>query len=169
MSTAVAYDFELFAFERAEVTSARLGELIVGESTLGTTSSAWVPVPVASFAVTSGYTVDANGTLIVEAESANVSMEFWGTPADVPLYPSDRVRATYGGVVLILGTVDSTTVAHTVDGEAARYGATHRVSFSASIAGSHAAALGQTVCWEALPEEPAITRIRRWITVDGWD
>jgi hypothetical protein len=25
------------------------------------------------------------------------------------------------------------------------------------------------VCWQNLPEEPAIDRIRRWITVDNWE
>jgi hypothetical protein len=168
MSTALPYDPALFVLERAEQVSARLGELILGESALGTTVSAWVPIESATFTLSNGYTADDNGTLIVEAETASVSLSFWGDPGDVPLYPSDQVRATYGGAVLFLGTVDTTDVTYAVDGAARRRGATHRVTFSASVAGTYAVALGRTVCWEDLPEEPAIDRVRRWVTVNGW-
>lgn len=169
MSDYVAYDFEQFVLERAEVTSAALGEFIVGESALGAEASSWVTIPVASFSTSAAYAVDPDGTLIVDAESASVAIAFWGTPADVPLYPSDRVRATYAGLPIFLGTVDSTEVIYAVDDEAVEHGgATHRMTFTATIAGTYAAALGKKVCWEALPEESAIDRIRRWITVDGW-
>jgi hypothetical protein len=167
MSTRVPYDPALFLLERAEVVSARLGELILGESRLGAAASAWVPVPMATFTLSEGYTVDDNGTLISDSQTATVALSFWDDPGAV-LYPADRVRASYDGKVLFLGTVDTTSLAYETTPEAQQHGATRRVTFTATLVGTYAAALGKTVCWTALPAEPPITRIRRWITVNGW-
>lgn len=163
------YQPELFVLERAQVASAALGEFIIGVSKLGEPSaSAWVAVEAASFSMAAGYSVDDNGTLIVEAETATVSLSYWDEMDSTPLYPSDRVRARYGDKVVFLGTVDSTDVTFAVDPAARAHGATRRVTFSATVAGTYAAALGKKVCWEGLPDEPAIDRIRRWVTVEGW-
>lgn len=169
MSDAVTYDPALFSLERAEATSSRLGEFILGESKLGSgTIGAWVPICFASFACTASYSPDDNGTLLVEAETATVSLSQWDNLPD-PLYPSDRVRATYDGHILFRGIVDTTKTEYVADIGAAAYGATRRVQFSATLLGRYATMLGKTVCWKGLPAEPAITRIRRWVTVNGWD
>jgi hypothetical protein len=167
MSAYQEYDPALFLLERAEVVSARLGEFILGVSKLGASASTWVPVDTASFAYSSGYTVDDNGTLIIDTETATVSLSYWDNVAD-PLYPSDRVRATYDSKVIFLGTVDSTKVDYQVDKDAAKFGATRKVTLSGTVVGTYAAALGKEVCWKSLPAESAITRIRRWVTVVGW-
>lgn len=161
----VPYDFELFSVERAELVSAKLGELILGVSRLGTDTSAWVPVPLASFTMTEGYTVDGNGTLIYDSQTATVALSFVDEPGDV-LQPGDRVRASYDGAELFLGTVDtaSTTYVATPGGPGVR-----RVIFTATLVGTYATALAKTVCWTALPVESPIDRIRRWVTVTGWE
>jgi hypothetical protein len=170
VSTLQRYDPALFLLERAESVGSALGAFILGVSTLGGgAGTGWVPIPSATFTLSAGYDVDDNGTLLVSADTGTVSLSFWDTPGATPLYPSDRVRASYAGETLFLGTVDTTHIAYAVDGEAARHGATRRVDFTATIAGTYAAALQLTICWTELPEEPAIDRIRRWITVDGWD
>jgi len=79
------------------------------------------------------------------------------------------VRASYAGKQLFLGTVDTTALGYEADPAAVAYGAVRRVVFSATLVGTYAAALGGTVCWDELPDEPPITRIRRWVTVQGWD
>lgn len=167
MSTAVAYNPDLFLLERAEQVSAALGELVLGESHLGTTTSAWVPVPLAEFSLTESYTVDDNATLIYESQTATAALSFWDEPGDI-LYPSDRVRATYDGAPLFTGTVDTTSIEYEATPQARAHGATRRVTLTATLVGGYAAALGRTVCWTALPAEAPITRIRRWVTVDGW-
>lgn len=168
MSTPVQYDPELFVLERASTTSSRLGEFVLGESKLGSaTIGAWVLIDMASFSYTASYTPDDNGTLLVEADTATVALTQWdNVPA--PLYPSDRVRVGYDGKLLFRGTVDTTSTAYVADPQAARYGATRRVEFSATLVGSYASALGKTVCWKGLPAETAIKRIRRWVKVNGW-
>lgn len=168
MSTAVAYDPALFVLERAQVVSAELGEFILGESELGATEvSTWVTVPAATFTMSCGYNVNADDTLIIEADTASVSLSFWDEPGDV-LYPSDRIRATYNGEVLFRGTVDSTSMTYDADPSALEHGKHRRVDFTASIAGTYATMMGKTVCWTALPTEPPLRRIRRWVTVSGW-
>lgn len=167
MSTYQEYDPTLFALERAEIVSARLGEFVIGLSKLGAGSGAWVPVEAATFSYSSGYTPDEFGTLIIDSETATVSMSYWDS-LDDPLYPSDRVRASYGDKVLFLGTVDTTRIEYVVDPDARSHGATRKVLLSATLAGTYATALSKTVCWKSLPTEYAITRIRRWVTVTDW-
>jgi hypothetical protein len=167
VSAVIAYDPALFLLERAQQVSARLGELILGESRLGVAAHAWVPVPAATFTMTEGYTPDDNGTLIYDSQTATIGLTFWDEPGDV-LYPADRVRAWYSGRLLFLGTVDTTSLTYDTDPDAAHNGASRRVTFAATLVGTYAAALAKTVCWTALPAEPPITRIRRWVRVNGW-
>jgi len=168
MSTKVAYDPALFVLERASAVSAALGSLVLGASTLGTTGDTWVTVPMASFSFTEEYRPDENNTLIYEQQSAQVSLSYWHQPAVTPLYPADRVRATYDGKQLFLGTVDTTRFSYATDPAALAHGATHRCDFVAQLVGTYAAALAKTVCWTALPGELAIDRVRRFVAVDGW-
>ena len=168
MSTHEPYDPAAFSLERAEVVSARLGELILGVSRLGVEASAWVPIEQATFGISAGYSPDENGTLLLDSETASVSMSYWDGPAGSPLYPSDRVRAMYAGMLLFLGTVDSTRTGYSTDPEAARHGAVRRVDFSATLVGTYAATLAKQVCYRTLPAESAIARIQRWITVTNW-
>lgn len=170
MSTAIKYNPELFTVERAGTVSAALGEFIIGVSRLGSTAAtAWLPVPLATFTYTSGYTPDENKTLIIDSETAQVSLSYWDDLPEPPLYSLDQVRVRYAGETLFQGTVDSTRVAYSADPAAAEHGATRRIDFSASLVGDYAIALGKTVSWTNLPAEPAIDRVRRWVTVDGWD
>lgn len=168
MSAHVEYDPDLFLLERAETVSSRLGEFILGESHLGSAAAAaWVPIENASFGWSMGYSADDKGTLIFDSESATVSMSYWGGIAD-PLYPADRIRASYDGDVFFLGTIDTTSITYSVDPEAANSGAVRRADLSATAVGTYASAMERIVCWINLPLEPAITRIRRWVTVTGW-
>jgi hypothetical protein len=166
-STHVTYDPTLFLLERAEVVSAMLGELILGVSRLGAETSAWIPVPTATFTMSAGYSVNDDATLIIEADSASVALSYWDTAGDV-LTPGDRVQASYDDLILFRGTVDATSLTYVADPAAPEHGATRRVDFTATVVGTYAAALGKTVCWTALPAEPPIDRIRRWVTVEGW-
>lgn len=168
MSAYIEYNPALFLLERAETVSSTLGEFILGESKLGNADTgAWVPVQHATFGYSVDYSADDNNTLIFESETASVSMSYWDTVAD-PLYPADRIRATYAGEVIFLGTVANTNIVYSVDPDAADHGATRRVDLTASAVGTYAAALERIVCWKNLPKEPAITRIRRWVDVANW-
>lgn len=170
MSERVDYDPALLVVERAQQVSSALGQFILGTSRLGgPTETVWVPVPFAAFSYAHTYDPDDNGTLIFQGETGAVAMSFWHTPEQPPLYPGDRVRAAYDGTVLFLGTVDKTTIDYTVDPQAHRHGATHRVDFSATLVGTYATALAKVVCWRAIPKEPWIDTMRRFVTVDGWD
>jgi hypothetical protein len=147
VSSYLEYDPSLFVLERDE--------------------DGWVPVECASFSYSTGYTPDKNGTLIFDAESATIAMSYWDVIAD-PLYPADRIRASYDGVVFFLGTIDSTSLAYAVHPDAPNHGATYRVDLTATAVGTYAAALERIVCWAGLPVEPAIDRIQRWVTVVNW-
>lgn len=160
------YDPALFSVQRATVVSSRLGEFVLGQSGFGVSASSWVTVPLATFDYAFDYDPDVNGTLIIGSEAASVSLSFKGEPSVIPLYPADRIRARYDGQTLFTGTVDSTSVVRSSSTEA---GHTRRVDFSASIVGTYATALTRTVCFGDLPQESAITRIRRWVTVSNWD
>ncbi len=169
MSTRDEYDPTLFVLERAATVTAALGEFVLGVSKLGATTTGWVQVPMATFSFAEAYEPDDSGTLVYQSQTATVNLSFWQKPTVAPLYPADRVRATYDGKVLFLGTVDRTTTTYAVDPQAHRFGATHRIDFGATLVGSYGAMLGKTVCWTFMPPEPAITRIRRFVTVNGWD
>lgn len=172
MSVAVTYDPALFVFERAQSVSSRLGEFIIGISRLGGgATNDWVPLEVASFSTTDNYGV-TDGVLIVDAETASVSMSYrtdattWAEK--YPLYSGDRVRASYDGKVIFLGTVDKIGVRYSADPGVQRYGKTRTIQFTADMLGSYAAMMSRIICPGALPAETAYNRIRRWITVTGW-
>lgn len=162
MSSAVKYDPTLFVLERLEHVSARTGEFRLGLSRLGSTSTSWAPVDSASFSRTEGYTIDANGTLVYDSETASVALSFWGNPDPGQLlYPSDRVRASYDGTQVFRGQVDTTSI--TVEADPLR------TDFTATCVGAYWPFLNGSVCWHALPVESPITRIRRWLIVDNYD
>lgn len=160
------YNPEWFVVERAESVASRVGQMVLGHTRLGKESSQWVEVELATFSYSFDYTPDDNGTLIIGSESATVTLSFKGEPAEMPLYPSDRVRVRYGSDTLFLGTVDGTTVNRTPVYQQVGYEI--RVEFSASIVGTYALALTKEICYGKLPKEKAIDRIRRWVTVRGW-
>jgi hypothetical protein len=166
VSVRVKYDPSQFVLERSTAVSARLGELILGESKLGSTATTWTPVPAATLSISSSYSVNDAGVLILDSDTARVTLSFWDAPGDV-LYPYDRVRATYAGKTVFLGKVDSTDLSIETDPDAQLFGASRRVDFAASIVGVYGSALAKTVYWRALPAETAITRLRRWITLDA--
>lgn len=170
MSLPVKYDFEKFTFERAESLSSKVGEFLIGLSKLGAaTATAWVPIEVSSFSMTASYGVE-DGILIVDADTATVSMSYW-TSADTleyPLYAGDRVRASYDTEEIFLGTVDRVSVRYVAEPSARRRGAARLVSFQAEMLGTYAVMMGRIICHGALPAETAIQRIRRWATVTGW-
>ena len=168
VSAYVKYDPALFKLRRWTKTASTLDEFLVGVSVLSAGPSAWTAIEAATVSINYSYTPDANGTLIVEADTANISLSFWDEPGPL-LYPGDRIDALYGTEVLFWGTVDSTQLSYATDPEAARHGASQRVDFSATAAGQYAVMMGRTVKWAKLPrDEAAIVRIRRWVTVNGW-
>lgn len=138
--------------------------------TVEKSASGWVAVEVTSLTYTASYDPDANNTLIVGSETVRFSISGWG--AATLLNALDVIRVRYNGIDVGCGTftVDTATVTQTVDPEAARYGGeTERVDCQCSAVGTYAAALDTTVTWAtALPAETAITRVRRWVTVDNW-
>lgn len=160
------YDPTLFVVELAESVECRLGKLVLGHARLGVEASSWVPIPLATFTYGFDYPPDDNGTLIIGSESASVSLSYKGEPPSIPLYPSDRVRVRYGDQLLFVGTVDGTTITRTaVDRQ---HGYDHVTTVSASMLGTYAIMLTKKICYGDLPSEPAINRIRRWVTVNGW-
>jgi hypothetical protein len=172
MSVAVKYDPDLFSFERAETLSSKLGSFLIGLSRLGAgTSTGWVPIQMASFTMTSSYSVE-DKILIVDADTASVSMSYWapsGTWDDeYPLYSGDRVRALYDGVQIFLGTVDSIAIGYEATPSAQRHGRQRLITFSATMLGTYASMMGRIICPGVLPAETAIVRIRRWLTVNNW-
>jgi hypothetical protein len=134
------------------------------------TGSTWTPVDAANLSYSASYDPDDGGTLIVGSETIRFSISGWGTMTLVD--PLDLIRVRYAGHDIGCGifTVDNATVTKTVDPEANRYsGNTERVDCQCSAVGTYAAALDTTVTWaDKLPSEPAITRVRRWVTVNGW-
>lgn len=161
------YDPGLFVVELAEEVSSRVGDMVLGHTRLGADTSTWVPVPLSTFTYGFDYSPNDDNTLIIGSESASISLSFKGEPERMPLFPSDRVRVRYGGQVLFTGTVDGTTVTRTPVSER-QYGYDHVTAFSATAVGTYALALTKQICHGALPAEPAIARIRRWVTVNGW-
>lgn len=167
MSTHVKYDPDLFSLQRVGALTARLGQLILGESRLGQADSAWTPVEMATVTISGGYQPDENGTLIVGPTNANVSISSWTNPCN-PLLPGDRIRAVYDTVIVFEGVVDTTQTVRETHPDAAHYGAQCRWDFTATALGDPWIAMQRIVSWVSLPQEPAIDRLRRWITVEGW-
>lgn len=168
MSAFVEYDPALLQVRRITATSAQLGQFVIGKSRLGALETTSVLVPLATVSITSGYSPDDNGTLLVDAETAVVSLSFWDQPG-VLLYPADRLYVSYNNERIFAGTVDSTTLTYSTDPAALPRGKYRRIDFSATVAGVYAVQMGRTVTWKALPQEKAINRIRRWVTVNGYD
>lgn len=168
MSVRIDYNPDQFHIERATTLSASLGTMRLGETTLGASSSGWAAVEFSSFSMNSGYSVNDDRVLIVEAESATLSISRWGPPWEPPVFPADLVRARYGNTVLFVGRVDQASHTTSVDPDAQAFGHNRRTDFTVTLVGQYAAALGRKVCWTYLPEEPSIDRIRRWVTVNGW-
>lgn len=129
----------------------------------------WVPVELATFVISPGYTVDDNGTLIYDTEEATVSISYWGEPASYPLEVGNKVRVRYADDLTYFGTVASISKTYHEVPQAMGRGKKYRVSFSASLVSTYAVMISQQVCWEELPVEKWIERIRRYVTVLNWD
>lgn len=178
-----AYDPTQLVLRRAATVSANLAEgFTVGKSKLGVPATVWATIPAATVTLNQSYTPDTTfyptpppkgplvcaHTLLVEQETASIALSFWDTPGSL-LYVGDRIQLLYAGELLFLGTVDSTALAYTIDPDASRHGATRRVDFSATAAGTYAVMMGRTITWTNLPKETALARISRWVTVHNWE
>jgi hypothetical protein len=130
----------------------------------------WVAVQVANLTYSAAYDPDPKGTLIIGSETVRFTISGWGTA--VLLAALDVIRVRYNGIAIGCGifTVDTATITKAVDPGAERYGGeTERIDCQCSAVGTYAAALDTIVTWaSALPAETAITRVRRWVTVDNW-
>ena len=165
----VKYDPSLFLVERAQQVGAALGKFVLGESKLGSTSSAWVPIPMASFTYNADYTPDENGTLIYGTESGVVSYSWWESETTPEkLYPSDRLRVSYNGVIFFQAIVESTDIKYSADQDAYYHQKDRRVDFTANCAGYYAIMMSKEISWTKLPQESALNRVRRWVKVTGW-
>ena len=175
------YDPALFVLRRAVVLSAKVGAFVVGKSKLGTAATVWQTIPAATVTINQSYVPDTTTyptpppkgppvcfrTLLIEQETATISLSYWDNPGPL-LYAGDRIDVRYAGELLFYGTVDSASLTYVTDPNAVRYGATRRVDFTATAAGTYAVMMGRVVKWKNLPPETAIKRIRRWVTVNGW-
>jgi len=161
------YDPTLLVLRRAVVLTSMLSSFIVGKSKFGTPATIWANIPAATVTINQSYSPDANGTLIIEQQTASISLSYWDNPGPL-LYAGDHIELLYAGELLFYGTVDSTAITYTIDPEADKHGATRRVDCSATAAGTYAVMMGRTVKWKNLPHETAINRIRRWVTVNRW-
>jgi hypothetical protein len=165
----VKYDPDKFLVERAQQVGSALGTFILGESKLGATASAWVPIPMASFTYNADYQPDDNGTLIYGTESGVVSYSWWeGINDPDKLYPSDRLRVSYDGVIFFQAIVESTNIKYTADPEAQFHNSVRRVDFSANCASYYAVMMSKEISWKSLPKETALKRVQRWVKVVGW-
>ena len=135
--------------------------LLVIERAVG---GAWVPVTnMSSFSYSADYNPDDNQTLIVGSETGALGLSFYDNDGEV-LYPGDRIHAIYNdNPVFFEGVIDSTSIAVTY--ERGR----KRTDFSATLASFYAAMMSFVITHPELPAEPAITRIRRYVTVNNWD
>lgn len=168
MSTPLAYDPTLFSLQRSAGLPSLIGQFVIGQSALGVETTTWITVPGASVGITGGYSPDSNGTLLVDATTASVSISSWTDPGDL-LLTGDRIRCSYDGAVLFEGIVDSFTITREADPEAATHGAAMRYTYTATATDSDWIAMQRVVYWlDALPEEPAIDRVRRFVGVTGW-
>lgn len=168
MSTYQKYDPKKFVLRRQTAAASTLDEFLIGESVLGSLGSGWTTIPAATVSFTSGYTPDANGTLIVDSETVSIAVSYWGDP-DTTLYPGNRIEVRYAGKLLCRAVIDTAAVKYSTDPEAAKHGKSHRVDLTATGAGTYAVMMNRQIAWTKLPKEKWIDRIRRWCTVNGWD
>lgn len=143
--------------------SSQVGSFILGSSKLGPANwGGWTELAAASFSYSANYDRDDKGTLIVGSETASVSISRNAKTFAAPLYPSDHVRAIYNSRVLFDGIVDSTRVTKTsLSGWPKKF----RWDFTATLVGAYALAMTKTVCYGDLPQETALARIQRWVTI----
>jgi hypothetical protein len=170
MSTFVAYQPELLSIESAQVVQSVVGG-IVGLGAVGQDHGEWVPVDLASFSYTQGYTYDsAAQTLVYDSETATVSLSSWhssetpGLP-ESPLRVGDKVKVEYSDLFQYLGTVVGTSTEYTERPAALSRQTRHRVNFTASLLGTYSIALAKRVCWLSLPAETAVDRLSRWVSI----
>lgn len=130
----------------------------------------WTAVEVANLSYSASYDPDDGGTLIIGSETVRLTISGWGAAA--LLDPLDVIRVRYNGIAIgcELFTVDSATVTKAVDPAAERHsGQSERVNCECSAVGTYAAALDTIVTWaDTLPAESAVTRVRRWVTVNNF-
>jgi hypothetical protein len=176
------YNPDLLVLRRATSVTSRLGAFTLGKSKFATPATVWVNIPAATVTINQSYAPDTTTyptpppkgpqrcfhTLLIEQETASIALSYWDNPGPL-LYAGDIIEVRYAGELLFKGTVDSTALTYVIDPEASRHGATRRVDFSATAAGTYAVMMGRIVKWKNLPQETAIRRIRRWVTVKGWD
>lgn len=175
------YDPTRLVLRRAVVMTSKLNSFVLGKSKLGAHATVWQNIPAATVTINQSYTPDTATyptpppkgpqvcfhTLLIEQETASIALSYWDNPGPL-LYAGDRIEVLYAGELLFYGTVDSTSLAYVVDPAAAAHGATRRVDFSATVAGTYAVMMGRMVSWKNLPAESAIKRIRRWVKVNGF-
>lgn len=151
------------------------------EIRLDSTSDIRGTIDVASLAIGDGYTIGEGNTLSLDPTTATARMADWvsGDAAGVlatvtPLLAGHRVEVSYNGVLIFQGSVASVSTELTTDPDAQDHGRDYRRTVTYTLAALEYDLLSKVVTWGfgdgtgtgPLPQEPALTRLQRWFTVD---
>lgn len=165
----MTYDPKKFAFERV-YGAAMLGwTAVLGQMRLGLADNQHEVIPVSTVTIADGYTVEQTGELSIDPAvgTATFAVRADGPPTPtVALRVGDKVEVSYDGVVLFDGAVTQVSCSlEAAADELSDY--VNRITYS--IASMETVLLSAVVSWDSLPEESALTRLRRWFTVDVSD
>lgn len=141
----------------------------LGISRLGMTADTRTEVRVSAVSMTDGYEVGQSGELTIDpmTGSATISDTIGPLPAgtvpdslNTALIAGDRIQLTYGTTVVQQGIVSG------VKGHMQSDGMYWERKTTFDFSGTAGIWLANTVSWSSLPQEPSLTRLGRWFSVD---
>lgn len=164
------YDPALFRLDRLHG-AAVIGWLRIGSDRIGLTDDLRTPVSTSAVTVANGYEITDAGALSLDPSTATATFARYVPgpvePGTLPLAVTDRVEITYDRVVVFQGVVTAVGCTLQASTEAFRHGATYLRRATYTLRSFEALMLDRVVSWTSLPAEGALTRLRRWLTVNA--
>lgn len=165
----MTYDPRLVQFNKLSGSSMLGWTMRLGESRLGQEDETRTAIELSNIDLTNGYTVEDSGALSIDPLTGTAQFSERFRPGvsqtvansiDPPIKPGEHFEIGYDGVTLTWGTVLRVRTTMSAVGNTWVRKSTYPLS---GVAGTM---LANTASWDYLDEEPALTRLQRFYTVD---
>lgn len=142
----------------------------VGEARVGLQQDVRTDIAVSAIDITDGYNVESNtNVLSIDPVTGSASFSYRVDPNPgalvkdaiiYPFAPDERWELRYGNALVQQGRIGKVSTHMETSGRLWIRKITYQLIGMASLA------LASTAEWDFLPQEPALTRLQRWFTVD---